>query len=283
METNLKNTVLLGLVLSIATLSSCSKSSSNNPAPPVINVQVSTATSLGSVLTDSAGRTLYFFSLDADGNSACTGSCLTAWPVFHTGTLNVGAGLDAKDFGTITRSDGSIQTTYKGWPLYYFANDAKAGDLNGEGVGNIWFTAKPDYTVMLVNAQLVGMDGVSYDSTYNPGTGAFQYLTDDRGVTLYSFSHDQQNKNNYTASDFSNDATWPIYQVTGINIVVPSILEKALFGTITVFGKTQLTFKGWPLYHFGADNGVRGNNKGVSFPSPGIWPVVNQYSPDAPQ
>jgi predicted lipoprotein with Yx(FWY)xxD motif len=273
---------VVALLLPTVFLFSCKK---NNPAAapaPIVNVQLATNTGLGSVLTDSAGKTLYFFSMDANGSSACTGSCLVTWPVFYTAGLNLGTGLDAADFASITRSDGSKQTTYKGWPLYYFQNDSKAGDVNGEGLENIWFVAKPDYTVMLANVQLVGNDGVSYDSTYQPGTGKVQYLTDDRGATLYSFSHDKSGMNNYTLPDFSNDDTWPIYQV-GSTLVAPSIIDKSQLTSIQVFGKTQLVFKGWPLYHFGPDGGQRGSTKGVSVPTPGVWPVINEYSAAAPQ
>lgn len=276
---------IVGAVLLGWGMPSCKKSAySTQPPPstPVINTKLTTNASLGAVITDSAGNTLYFFSLDANGNSACTGGCLTTWPVFYTSSVIAGTGLDVKDFGSITRSDGSKQTTYKSWPLYYFQNDSKAGDVKGEGIENIWFVAKPDYTVMLANTQLIGKDGVSYDSTYKPGTGITQYLTDDRGVTLYSFTIDKANKNNYTAADFSNDAVWPIYQAK-TPLVAPSIIDQSLLTMIDVFGKRQLVFKGWPIYYFGEDAGKRGSTKGVSVPTPGIWPVVNQYSVAAPQ
>ena len=193
-----------------------------------------------------------------------------------------GDGLDSSDFATITRTDGSSQTTYKGWPLYYFAGDAKAGDINGDGLESVWFVGKPDYTVMLANVQLIGNDGIAYDSTYHAGKGAVQVLTDDRGATLYAFSADKANTNNYTKSDFSNDAFWPIFQPTG-TLVTPSAIAAADLATITVFGKTQLTFRQWPMYHFGPDEGLRASTKGVSVPTPGIWPVVNQFSAAAPQ
>lgn len=63
---------------------------------------------------------------------------------------------------------------------------------------------------------------------------------------------------------------------------VPSLLTKSVLGTISVFGKTQLTFKGWPVYRFGADSLIRGNTKGVSVPTPGFWPIMNATSPPAP-
>ncbi|MDP4211083.1 MAG: hypothetical protein Q8918_03620 [Bacteroidota bacterium] len=282
----LKNPFFLitALVIVSGGIISCKKSNSASltPSTPVTDVQLGTNAGLGSILTDSGGKTLYFFGLDANGTSACTGGCLAVWPVFNATHLNLGVGLDTADFRTITRSDGAEQTTYKGWPLYYFQNDSKAGDVNGEGIGGIWFVGKPDYTVMLASIQLVGNNGVSYDSTYTPGTGNTQYLTDDRGVTLYSFKHDKSDSNSFTKPDFSNDNVFPIDQA-GTTLVAPSIINKSLLTTLNVFGKTQLVFNGWPMYYFGADNKQRGSTKGVSFGAPGIWPVMNQYSAAAPQ
>ncbi|HSZ33845.1 MAG TPA: hypothetical protein VK772_11075, partial [Puia sp.] len=220
--------------------------------------------------------------LDANGSSACTGNCLAVWPLSYVANPTFGTGLTDTDFSFITRSDGSKQTTYKGWPLYTYSGDNSPGQTTGDGIENIWFVAKPDYTVMLANNQLVGNDGIKYDSTYKPGTGLTQYLTDDRGLTLYSFSLDKADSNKFTKSDFSNDSFFPIVQVTSTQNV-PSLLSKSMLGTITVFGKTQLTFKGWPVYRFGADSLIRGNTRGMSVPTPGFWPLMGAYSPAAPQ
>jgi predicted lipoprotein with Yx(FWY)xxD motif len=273
----------------IVGFSSCSKNSSggygNNPPPvttPAVSIQLKTDSRFGSVLADGAGKSLYFFSLDGNGQSACTAGCLTVWPVVYIANPILGTGLAAADFKTITRSDGALQTTYKGWPLYTYAGDGTTTDVKGDGIENIWFVAKPDYSIMLVEGQLKGNDGLNYDSTYKVGTGASFYITDDRGVTLYSFSIDKSGKNNYTAADFSNDAFWPIVQLSAVQNV-PSTLDKTAFSSITVFGKPQLTYKGWPVYRFGPDSLTRGNNKGISVPSPGVWPVMDEFSATAPQ
>jgi len=249
---------------------------------PKPGVQLADNTKFGKILTDSAGNTLYFFSIDADGNSGCTGGCLTAWPIFYTNSTLLGTGLDAGDFATITRSDGKPQTTYKGWPLYYFQSDSKAGDVNGDLVGKVWFVAKPDYTIMLANKQLVGNDGVAYDSLYQPNLGITQYITDDRGRTLYAFASDHFKHNSYTKSDFSNNATWPCDTLVSIKNVA-SLLDKSKFDTTNVFGKSQIVYNGWPLYYFGPDSLKRGRTKGVSAGHPGLWPVRNAYSLVAPQ
>jgi predicted lipoprotein with Yx(FWY)xxD motif len=123
---------------------------------------------------------------------------------------------------------------------------------------------------------LVGLDGANYNDQSLAGTGASAYLVDPAGRTLYLFTKDTHNTNTFTKPDFSNDSVWPLDFVQAIGSI-PSILDKTQFSIITTFGKTQLAYKGHPLYYFGQDNSVRGNTKGVSFPTPGaaVWKVIN--------
>ncbi len=278
------NGFLIALVTAVVVPAGWSCKKNDHPSTPVAttSIQLTANAAFGNILTDSTGRALYFFAIDANGNSGCTGGCTAAWPVFYKANLTVSSGLNMADFSSITRTDGTMQTTYKGWPLYYYAQDAKAGDVNGDAVGNTWFVAKPDYTVMLANTQLVGNDGVQYTSQYKPGQEITQYLTDDHGRTLYAFAPDKFKKNTYTKSDFTNNAIWPIDTLVAIKSI-PSILDRSMFDTLTVFGKVQLSFKGWPLYYFGRDNSQRGSTKGVSVPSPGVWPVTNNNTVIAPR
>ena len=273
--------VIAGIAVMFASWSCSKNNNTNNPEQPGNSVKLASDSKFGTVMTDSKGKTLYFFAIDANGSSGCNDGCSVAWPTFYQANLTLDNGLDPKDFATITRTDGSKQTTYKGWPLYYYKDDVKAGDINGDGVGSIWFVAKPDYTVMVANSQLIGIDNVEYDSLLKPGKAVTQYLVDDRGQTLYSFSHDKFKTNTFTAPDFSNNKVWPIDTVKTIQNI-PSILDKTQFELITVSGKSQLVYKGWPLYYFGQDNGLRGSNKGIAFPKPGIWPYANKTTAVAP-
>ena len=263
-------------VMTIA--SACKKSSpaASTGSAAVTGVVLTSNSSFGNILTDNNGRSLYFFFNDADSISTCTGGCATIWPVFYAANLTYGSGLSASDFGVITRTDGTKQTTYKNWPVYYYADDNKAGDVNGDKVNNLWAVAKADYTVMVANAQLVGLDGMDYNDLSIAGTGVSQYLTDAYGRALYLFSKDSANENKFTKSDFSNNPIWPIDQVSTIGSI-PSIFDKSQFSTIDVYGKTQLVCKNRPLYYFGQDDSLRGSTKGVSFPTPGaaIWKVIN--------
>lgn len=256
-----------------------------DPEPEVVNsVRLVNDAVFGTVMTDSDGFTLYFFAKDSKGDSTCEDGCLAAWPAFHADELTLDDGLEAANFASITRTDGSSQTTYKGWPLYRFASDSSAGQITGDGSGGVWFVAKPDYSVMVAKAQLVGRDSsgneTNLDSSFQPGDEETTYITDASGNTLYSFINDTKNINNFTADDFSNNGVWPIVDITITN--VPSILDRNDFGSLSVFGEAQISYKGWPLYYFGQDN-ERGDNFGVGFPAAGIWPTVNPDTENAPE
>ena len=106
-----------------------------------------TSTSLGMVLVDGSGWTLYLFEKDQPNQSACAGACAAAWPVDQTsGTPKAGSGVTASMLGTITRSDNTTQVTYNKHPLYDYAGDSGAGQHNGQGVdafGARWFAVTP--------------------------------------------------------------------------------------------------------------------------------------------
>jgi predicted lipoprotein with Yx(FWY)xxD motif len=113
----------------------------------VATLGVATSGSLGKILTDSQGRTVYLFQKDTGMNSTCSGQCAVNWPpVTSKGKPTVGTGLTASMVGTTTRSDGSRQVTYNGHPLYRFQNDQNPGDVTGQGVnafGANWYVVSP--------------------------------------------------------------------------------------------------------------------------------------------
>lgn len=103
--------------------------------------------SLGNVLVDGQGRTLYLFEADKNGSSACSGSCAQAWPpLTSSGTPQATNGAASNEVGTITRQGGQKQITYHGFPLYYFVGDHKSGDTTGQGLdqfGAKWYVLSP--------------------------------------------------------------------------------------------------------------------------------------------
>jgi len=106
-------------------------------------IKLSAKDGVGKFFTDTKGMTLYIFKKDSPGKSACAGPCVAKWPLYFREKVAAPGGVKAEDFGTITREDGKKQTTYKGWPLYYFAGDKNAGEVTGQGMGNVWFVANP--------------------------------------------------------------------------------------------------------------------------------------------
>ena len=89
-------------------------------------------TAVGKALVGANGRTVYLFTADKSNRSNCYGQCATFWPPLIAGHPTVGAGLKHSLLGTTKRKDGKLQVTYGGHPLYYFAQDKKAGDINGQ-------------------------------------------------------------------------------------------------------------------------------------------------------
>jgi len=282
------NRSLLAVLCIAVVFTACKKSSSDGPTTPTTNnnkgIQLATDAKFGSVLTDKDGKTLYFFANDAAGMPTCVGGCETTWPLYYAADASTDLNLNKAEVGEVTRADGRKQSTYRGYPLYYFAGDAAKGDIKGDGVGGIWFVAKPDYALMLANAQLVGADTKSYTSAYVEGTGLTKYFTDAFGRTLYAFAPDKNGLNTYTKG-VTQEGIWPVYTSEILN--VPSVIAKTDLSVITVasVNKKQLTYKGWPLYYFVSDI-KRGDNKGITIPgtaAPGsVWPYVSTATTIAP-
>jgi predicted lipoprotein with Yx(FWY)xxD motif len=239
-------------------------------APAVsATLKLATSATLGNYLTDGSGRALYLYSKDfpaASGAAAstavsnCSGGCLNAWPVFHADTIAPGTGLQAADFGELTRSDGSKQTTFHGWPLYYYASDTQPSDTKGEGVGNVWYVLRDPFYSMLVMASPVA-------------GGPALYLSTADGMTLYYYMPDTVG----TATTPPVSActggclqAWPAFLATGT--VLPSKVAAALTSFDRGGGVMQSAWKGHPLYLYATDK-MPGDTKGNTVGS--VWFVVN--------
>ena len=272
----------IGGIALLGLLAACSSSDAANPynpgsgSPPAASASLKLASNakFGNYLVDGNGRTLYLFALDlpaGGGNPAvsnCTGSpsdttsCIYLWPIFDAGANPTVAGINVADVGEITRSsDGMKQTTYKGFPLYYFRPDANPGDVGGEAIPD-WFVLRdPFYTVMTLNA------------------GGKHRLTDGAGRSLYFFAQDTVgNPPTSACLGTAGDRTtcvgnWPIFLAS--TTVVPSNIPAA---KLTVFTRSsdnlqQSAFDGHPLYYF-ADDKVPGDDLGLTFP-PGLGQWFN--------
>jgi len=115
------------------------------PPPANATVRLVDDPKLGQILTDNQGMTLYVFAKDQTNASNCNGACATIWPplIVFDGAVNARA---PGSLGVVSRSDGSMQVTYNGMPLYSYAKDKAPGDTNGEGFNNLWFVAQSNLT-----------------------------------------------------------------------------------------------------------------------------------------
>ena len=101
--------------------------------------------SLGTILVDADGNTLYVFMQDTSDVSTCTADCAANWPALVAeGEVAAGGDVDQSLLSTSEHPDGSTQVTYNGHPLYYFAGDQAPGDTNGQAVGDIWYVVSPE-------------------------------------------------------------------------------------------------------------------------------------------
>ena len=150
MTRTIRYVAVLAATAVIGLLAACTASSPATGGPPPTDgvVNMATHASLGAHLTDSRGHALYLWVADTAGTSTCAGACATTWPPLTvTGSPKAGSGVDAAKLGTVARPDGTTQVTYDKHPLYLYASDATAGDVNGQGstsFGAAWWLVSPD-------------------------------------------------------------------------------------------------------------------------------------------
>ncbi|MBO2011745.1 hypothetical protein [Hymenobacter negativus] len=270
----------LGLILlgsASVSLSSCKKDSATEvDQDAVANVKMATSATLGNYLTDAAGNTLYIFARDVDGTNACTSAtCMPLWPVYYEANIKVPKSLNAADFATKTTTDGRSQTTYKGWPLYYYAPATNGvytreapGTTGGNGVGGVWHVLNPNYGVVLASKTVVDKTaGTSSSKTY---------MTDINGRTLYYFAKDNTNPNTLPTNCTGGCAAiWPALYMG--KPALPSTLVATKFTTITRDGnREQLVYNGHPLYYYAGDAATRGKVEGHNLNDSGdFWFVAD--------
>lgn len=257
-------------------LSAC-QHTKDEAAAPDPTIKLATNATLGPHLVDAQGNTIYYFARDLSGTNNCTGGCASVWPAFYEASPRVGDGLSAADFTTITTSGGQPQTAYRGWPMYYYAPANASGqhvrelpgEVKGDNVGNVWFTMRPDYSLLLARTSV---------SNKTSGQASVKsFLIDSQGRTLYTFAIDQSSP----ATQSTNCSggcitTWPVYSTAAVNL--PSALKNSDFGTIIRndgaygAGRPQITYKGMPLYYYASDQATRNKVEGDGIG--GVWAVA---------
>jgi len=133
----------------------------------VITVNTVDNATLGKILVNSQGMTLYLYTKDTPNTSNCYDKCATNWPpLLVTGTPTGGVDIDTAKLGTTKRTDGSTQVTYNGWPLYTYIGDKSAGDTTGQNVGSVWFVISP------AGDQVSAVSNTTADASDDYGKGA---------------------------------------------------------------------------------------------------------------
>ena len=145
-----------GLVLGSLLIAACGGSSpstaASSPSPSAAvaggaKVAVATNAKYGQILVDDKGITLYLFVADTGTSSTCYSSCASIWPPLLTvGAPQAGTGADQSLVGTTTRTDGKVEVTYAGHPLYSYVGDAHPGDITGQALnqfGAEWYVVGP--------------------------------------------------------------------------------------------------------------------------------------------
>ncbi|MCX4579293.1 SCO0930 family lipoprotein [Streptomyces sp. NBC_01571] len=225
---------------------------------------VAESTTLGKVLTDSAGFTLYRFEKDTaePPKSNCDGDCAKAWPAVPADGATAATGVDKALLGEVTRTDGTKQLTIGGWPMYRYAKDTKAGDTNGQGVGGIWYASAPDGK----KATLAALPGLS--TRKDPKLG--EIVVDKNGMTVYRFMKDQAWPVSKSACVGACLEKWPV--VAPVKAAdTKGVQKKGLMGFTRPDGAKQMTVNCWPIYTFSGDTKAGDTNgQGVG----GTWYAV---------
>jgi predicted lipoprotein with Yx(FWY)xxD motif len=137
----------VGLIAGVATAALVGALANAGGAASGRTVVKMASTPLGRILVDSRGITLYDFPKDKGIVSSCYGACAALWPpLLTTGKPVAGPGVKAALLGTTKRSDGKLEVTYNGHPLYYFVTDRKPGQTTGQGLnqfGAPWWVISP--------------------------------------------------------------------------------------------------------------------------------------------
>jgi predicted lipoprotein with Yx(FWY)xxD motif len=196
-------------------------------------------------------RAVYFFGRDLPGSattapvSNCVADvCKTAWPAVHSDDIVPAQGIAAADFSEFMRSDGVMQTTYKGWPLYFYLEDAASADREGQGIGSLWHAVEVPFFTLVIMRQ-------------NPGEDTGLYLANGAGLTLYQLLGDTPGT---TSSDPVSTCTttvcrqlWPVFGPNRVK-AVPSLTLAFKPFIRPDSGELQLAYGGVPLYYYLEDD-----------------------------
>jgi predicted lipoprotein with Yx(FWY)xxD motif len=239
---------LLVLALSLVAIPGLQPAVAQGPT-----VALSNNADSGAFLVGANGMTLYIFKKDQPDKSACFDKCAENWPILTVGDNEkptAGEGIPGT-LGVIKRADGKSQVTYNGQPLYYWVKDTAAGQTTGEGVGNVWYLARPQTITASKNDKLG------------------RFLVGSNGMTLYLYTKDTAGVSNCYDKCAQN---WPpLLVVEGETLTAGAGITGKL-GTIKrTDGTLQVTYNDVPLYFWVKDQ-LPGDTTGQDVGN--VWFVV---------
>lgn len=213
-------------------------------ADSTAELPVSSNSGLGPVWVPASDqRTLYTFQDDQPGVTNCTGSCTNNWPPAQApaSTSQADASLS-----TLERPDQTLQWTFKGFPLYFYTGDAASGEVNGEGLADKWYVARPDPFRVVEHPDYPG--GIlAGNGSINGGIGDASIRRSDLdGLTLYIFTRDSSGQSNCNVGCAED---WPpLYADIG------AVAENGFTLITRIDGAAQWAYNGSPLYFYIGDS-----------------------------
>jgi predicted lipoprotein with Yx(FWY)xxD motif len=233
----------------------------------------------GSILTSTAGLSLYTFDNDQACTSNCNGvdgdtagsttdesSCAGQWPPLLVGDGGAAQG----NFSLVTRADGTQQWAYEDIPLYTFGGDNAQGDISGDGVGSVWHLARPKaFKTANINEVSTYVGNQTILSVISTGEVLESFRADKDGFALYIFDADLLNESAcYGLNGDSCITAWPpLLADTGAKPTsAMSVLDLAN-------GQQQWAYKGKALYFFAGDTAA-GDSNGANIGN--VWHLANK-------
>ena len=225
---------------------------------------------VGSFLTDAEGNALYLFTPDTTpGESTCYDDCAEAWPPLAPAEgMTLPAGVPG-ELTTIERTDGTQQVAYNDIPLYYFVRDEQPGDVNGQGVGGVWFIVPPGathgpYPAAPGEGTPVPASNVQIGFTEELGP----FLTDAEGMTVYLFTQDVTAGESACYDDCA--VAWPPVPAAD-GMMLPPGIAGSLSTIERTDGSQQMTYNDIPLYYY-AEDAAPGDTTGQDVGD--VWYIV---------
>ena len=258
--------LLFGLAASALVASHASPAAAQDDS----SIMVAEDAANGAILTDAAGMTLYLFTPDTmAGESACADDCAVNWPpLAPADDMALPEGVPG-ELGTIDRADGTQQVTYNDIPLYLYVADRAAGDVNGEGVGGVWFVVHPGAeqgNYPAAPGEGTPVPASSLDVGFSEDLGPF--LTTADGMTVYLFTKDTEPGKSTCEGDCAG--AWPPVPADG-DLMLPPGIQGTLTAIDRADGSKQLAYNDIPLYTYAGDQAA-GDTNGQD--SGDVWYIV---------